>query len=210
MGNASSRPPIPGILDQWHSQPRRLRIIHVGAGAAGLCFMYKVKTQLTDYEIVTYEKNSDIGGTWLENRYPGCACDIPAHIYTFSFEPNPRWSTYYASAVEIEDYFLRFCDKYDLKEQIKLKHQVTAAIWHEDKAQWEVTVENDGQKFTDYCDILVNGSGLLNKWKCKSYAVNRSTKSFGKALMLPIQGRPSQESSLSKGLSCTQRIGILR
>ncbi|KAK6197189.1 battenin CLN3 protein [Pestalotiopsis sp. IQ-011] len=66
MGNAGSRPPIPGILDQWQSQTKKLRIIHVGAGAAGLCFMYKVKTQLIDYEIVTYEKNSDIGGTWLE------------------------------------------------------------------------------------------------------------------------------------------------
>lgn len=86
MGNAGSRPPIPGILDQWHSQPRKLRIIHVGAGAAGLCFMYKVKTQLTDYEMVTYEKNSDIGGTWLESKYcvlspadPLPAVAIPIH-----------------------------------------------------------------------------------------------------------------------------------
>jgi cation diffusion facilitator CzcD-associated flavoprotein CzcO len=60
-----------GLLNQWHSQPRKPRIIHVGAGATGLCAAFKMERQLTDYELVLYEKNDEIGGTWYDNRYPG-------------------------------------------------------------------------------------------------------------------------------------------
>lgn len=154
------------LLQQWHSQPRKLRIIHVGAGATGLCAAYKMERQLTDYELVCYDENDDVGGTWLKSRYPGCACDVPAHIYTYTFEPNPDWSSYYASAPEIHKYFVGFCDKYGLRRYIKLRHRVLGAVWHEEEAQWEVTVEHDGRRFTDWCHILVNGSGLLNKYRC--------------------------------------------
>lgn len=56
-----------GLVNQWHSQPRKLRIIHVGAGATGLCTAFKMERQLTDYELVCYEKNDEIGGTWYES-----------------------------------------------------------------------------------------------------------------------------------------------
>lgn len=56
-----------GLVDQWHSQPRKLRILHVGAGATGLCTAYKMERQLEDYELVCYEKNDEIGGTWYES-----------------------------------------------------------------------------------------------------------------------------------------------
>lgn len=98
------------LLQQWHSQPRKLRIIHVGAGATGLCAAFKFERQLTDYELVCYEKNDEIGGTWLQNRYPGCACDVPAHIYTYTFEPYAFWKSYYAYSPEIQDYFVNFCE----------------------------------------------------------------------------------------------------
>jgi hypothetical protein len=70
---------LPEVLvpDQFHSAPRNVKIIHVGAGAAGLLTAYKVERMLRNYELICYEKNSTIGGTWLENKYPGCACDIP-------------------------------------------------------------------------------------------------------------------------------------
>lgn len=158
------------LLQQWHSQPRKLRIIHVGAGATGLCAAYKMERQLTDYELVCYDKNHEVGGTWLQNRYPGCACDVPAHIYTYTFEPNPEWRSYYAYAPEIHDYFLNFCKKYSLRKYIKLKHKVLGAKWHEKKAQWAVEVEHRGQTFTDWCDILMNGSGLLNKARCEYFS----------------------------------------
>ncbi|KAI1344236.1 cyclohexanone monooxygenase [Xylariaceae sp. FL0016] len=156
------------LLPQWHSQPRKIRIIHVGAGATGLCAAFKMERQLEDYELVCYEKNDEIGGTWLENRYPGCACDVPAHIYTYTFEPKWDWKSYYAYSPEIHQYFMDFCEKYDLRKYIKLQHKVVSAVWHEDRGQWEVTVEHGGQTFTDWCDVLVNASGLLNKWRWPS------------------------------------------
>lgn len=67
------------ILPQWHSKPNHLRVICVGAGAAGLLVAYKMKKNFTNYDLVCYEKNPSVAGTWYENRYPGAACDVPAH-----------------------------------------------------------------------------------------------------------------------------------
>lgn len=71
-------------------QPKRL--VCIGAGIAGIAAAYKYQRDLENVDFVIYEKNHDVGGTWLENRYPGCACDIPAHGYTYSWEGNPNWS----------------------------------------------------------------------------------------------------------------------
>jgi hypothetical protein len=67
------------ITEEPLSQRRPLRLVCVGAGAAGLQIAYKAERLLKDVELKIYEKNADIGGTWLENRYPGCTCDIPSH-----------------------------------------------------------------------------------------------------------------------------------
>lgn len=71
---------------------RPTKVICIGAGLAGIAAAYKYMHDVENAEFVIYEKNQDVGGTWLENRYPGCACDIPAHGYTFSWEGNPKWS----------------------------------------------------------------------------------------------------------------------
>lgn len=78
----------------YHSG-RKLRIIGTGAGVTGLHVAHKFSTSLENIELVLYEKNNAIGGTWLENRYPGCACDIPSHTYQFSWNRNPNWSSLY-------------------------------------------------------------------------------------------------------------------
>jgi hypothetical protein len=73
--------------------PRPLKIIHIGAGVTGINFARQIKTHFPNFVTLTiYEKNSDVGGTWFENRYPGCACDIPIHSYTFTWALNPHWS----------------------------------------------------------------------------------------------------------------------
>ncbi|KAF2180148.1 FAD/NAD(P)-binding domain-containing protein [Zopfia rhizophila CBS 207.26] len=159
------RDPVSGLVDQWHSQPTTVRVIHVGAGATGLCTAYKMRNKLQHYELVCYEKNDSIGGTWFENTYPGCACDVPAHVYTYTFLPNPKWSSYYAYSPEILEYFQKFYHDQNLEEFVKLKHKVLGAKWHEDKGQWEVEIEHGGCTFTDWCHILMNGSGLLNRWR---------------------------------------------
>lgn len=99
-----------------------------------------------------------------------CACDVPAHTYTWSFEPNPSWSSVYASSDEISLYFENFCDKYDLRKYCKLQHEVIKASWNEDIGNWnlEVTRRDTGNIIRDTCDILINACGILNAWRWPS------------------------------------------
>lgn len=80
------------LLDQPLHTKRKLRLICIGAGISGIAAAYKYERDLENVDLVIYEKNDKVGGTWYENRYPGCACDIPAHAYTYSWEGNPNWS----------------------------------------------------------------------------------------------------------------------
>lgn len=80
------------VVDQPLHTKRTLRLIVIGAGLSGIAAAYKYQEKLENVEFQIYEKNEDVCGTWLENKYPGCACDIPAHGYTYSWEGNPNWS----------------------------------------------------------------------------------------------------------------------
>lgn len=73
-------------------EPLQLRVISIGAGAAGLNLARQVDKHMRNIDLTIYEKNPEVGGTWYENRYPGCACDIPSHNYQFTWEPNPDWT----------------------------------------------------------------------------------------------------------------------
>ncbi|EGP87984.1 uncharacterized protein MYCGRDRAFT_71174 [Zymoseptoria tritici IPO323] len=158
------------VTDFPQCQPKKQRIIHVGMGAAGMLCAHKSKKMLTNYELVCYDKNPSPGGTWLENRYPGCACDIPAHSYTFPFEPNPEWSSYYAYAPEIQEYFMKFYHKHSLAEFAVFNTEVLSAEWDGVKGIWKVELKNtkDGTIIHDTCNVLINGSGVLTKWKWPS------------------------------------------
>jgi cation diffusion facilitator CzcD-associated flavoprotein CzcO len=74
---------------------RPIRVIAIGAGASGLNLAHQVNKHMSNIELTIYEKNPEVGGTWYENRYPGCACDIPSHNYQFTWAPNPDWSALY-------------------------------------------------------------------------------------------------------------------
>lgn len=88
------------------------------------------------------DENLDIGGVWLENRYPGVACDIPAPCFQFLFENNPTWSKYYAEGKEIVNYIQRTADKYNARKYMKFNHLVTGAYWQEDEGKWLVTIKD--------------------------------------------------------------------
>ncbi|PPR03651.1 hypothetical protein CVT24_007765 [Panaeolus cyanescens] len=154
-------------LDKPLFEERLVKIICIGAGASGLILAYKLQRSFKNFELVVYEKNEGVGGTWFENTYPGCACDIPAHTYTYSFEPKADWSAVYANGQEIQQYFEDFADKYDLKRFINFQRQVCHAKWDETSAEWQVDVLclEDGRIMHDHCNILVNASGALNAWK---------------------------------------------
>ena len=152
------------VNDEPLYAPRKLRVVCVGAGFSGLLIAYKFKHQYKVQEAIDlaiYEKNADVGGTWLENRYPGVACDIPAHIYTFPFEPNPNWSSFYAEGPEILQYIKDTSVKYGLNDMVHLNSEVIESIWDEDAAQWNIKVKQGDSVFSDAADILINGSGIL-------------------------------------------------
>ncbi|KIX08858.1 uncharacterized protein Z518_03515 [Rhinocladiella mackenziei CBS 650.93] len=165
-----AKPAIPlRILDQYHSKPSKVRIACAGAGASGLCLAYKLQRMLVpgSWELKIFEKNSEVGGTWLENTYPGVACDIPAHIYTFTFDPKPDWSQYYASGEEIEKYFKGFAEKHSCYKYITFETKVVQAEWDDSEGIWKLTLENQKTKeqWQDWAHCFVNATGILNNWK---------------------------------------------
>ena len=156
------------VREQYRGQPRSLKIITIGAGFSGLTMAYKIQNQYKfgdSVEHIIYEKNGDIGGTWYENRYPGAACDLPAHTYTFSWEPNPDWTSFYAGAAEILAYMKRTADKYNLTRDVQLNSKVVAAKWNESDGKWHVQIEQNDKTIQDTSDLLVNACGYLNSWK---------------------------------------------
>ncbi|CAI6255193.1 unnamed protein product [Periconia digitata] len=143
---------------------RPLKVIVIGAGYSGIYMGIRIPERLRNVDLVIYEKNAGVGGTWYENRYLGCACDVPSHSYQFSFEPNPNWSSLYAPAPEIQAYLEAVAKKYSADRFIKLSHQITECRWDDAAAKWHVTVKNlvTGEIVHDSSDILISARGNLN------------------------------------------------
>jgi hypothetical protein len=158
-------PPDTMINEPLPTGDRPFRIIFLGAGAAGIDFLHWAPRELKDLNvsIVCYEKNEDVGGTWLENRYPGCACDVPSICYSFPWRANPSWSQFYSSSEEIHRYMRQIVDDEGMMSYIRLRHQVVEAKWNEERSKWVVSVKNlqDNTVITDECDVLLNGGGFL-------------------------------------------------
>ena len=157
------------VLQQYHSKPRKLRVACVGAGASGLCLAYKMEKMLISgsWELTLFDKNDHFGGTWLENTYPGVACDIPSHLYTFSFDPNPNWSHYFAYGGEIQKYFEDFAERHGSKKYMKLSTKVISCQWNKEAGIWNITLKNTktNEEWHDWAHSVVNGTGILNNWK---------------------------------------------
>ncbi|KIW33870.1 uncharacterized protein PV07_00685 [Cladophialophora immunda] len=149
---------------------RPVRVISIGAGASGINLAYQFTKNMQNSTLNIYEKNPAVGGTWYENRYPGCKCDIPSHNYQFSWEPNPNWAEVFSPAQEIKDYLQHCVDKYDLAKYIHLSHKVICAEWNEERGIWNVKIEDTANQliFTDWCHYLINAGGILNNWKWPS------------------------------------------
>ncbi|VTT60167.1 unnamed protein product [Fusarium fujikuroi] len=148
--------------------PKPIRIVVIGAGISGIQFLKDVTTRLPNVNITVYDKNSEEGGTWAENRYPGCACDIPSHAYQYSWNPNPRWSRLYAEAAEILDYLKSTVTKFDLRRYIQFGTTCTGANWDEINSEWNVSLqsnENTDNGVWVKCDVFVIAIGRLNNWK---------------------------------------------
>ncbi|HQX49632.1 MAG TPA: NAD(P)/FAD-dependent oxidoreductase [Planctomycetaceae bacterium] len=135
------------------------RLIIVGAGMSGLCLAIRLKKAgISDFTIV--EKSDDVGGTWFENSYPNCGCDVPSFLYSFSFAPNYNWTRKYARQPEILQYFRDCADRFGIRPHVVFNRHVTQADWNEETHRWAVTLD-DGQQLT--ADYLVSAVGQLNR-----------------------------------------------
>ena len=105
---------------------RDFEVAIVGSGFSGLCMAIRLKQEGRD-DFVVLERGDDVGGTWHYNTYPGCGCDVPSHLYSFSFAPNPDWSETYSMQPEIRDYLRRCADQFGVREHIRFEHEVRAA-----------------------------------------------------------------------------------
>ncbi len=120
-----------------------------------------IKLLATGYDnFIILEKAPGVGGTWWYNRYPGAACDVPSHLYSFSFEIKRDWSCPYAAAPEILAYMTSCATKYGLLPHIRLNTQVTGAAWDADRARWQVITAN-GE--TEEAAVLVAAQGMFNE-----------------------------------------------
>lgn len=98
---------------------------------------------LPDCELSVIDKNPAPGGTWWEANYAGCCCDTPAHTFTYEAEPNPYWSSCYASSPEIFKYLSKVADKYNIHRLVRYKTRATKIVWNETKRVWRVTLAKE-------------------------------------------------------------------
>lgn len=133
------------------------QIIIIGSGFSGLCMAIALKREGI-HDFVMLERAHDLGGTWRNNHYPGCACDVQSHLYSFSFEPNPNWSRQFAPQQEIWDYLRRCAEKYEVLPHLRYGANVVASRFDEASATWQVQTE-DGRSFS--AQVVVSGAGAL-------------------------------------------------
>jgi cation diffusion facilitator CzcD-associated flavoprotein CzcO len=136
---------------------RHYPVVVIGTGFAGLCTAIKLK-QAGREDFVVLERRDDLGGTWRDNSYPGAACDVPSHVYSFSFALNPSWSRSFSPQPEIHSYLRRVAEQHDLERHVVYGADVTDATW--DAAQQRWTISSTAGEVT--ADVLVSGAGGLS------------------------------------------------
>lgn len=124
-----------GSVKETRRAIQRARVVILGSGFSGLGMALRLRHEgITDFVIL--ERASDLGGTWRDNIYPGCQCDVPSHLYSFSFRPNPDWSRTYSMRPEIQDYLKKCADEGGVYEHVRFGHEVLSASWNESDPSW--------------------------------------------------------------------------
>ena len=127
----------------------------IGAGMSGVLAGIKLKEAGYDFQI--FEKADRVGGTWRENTYPGIACDVPSHIYSYSFELNPDWSEFTSPGSEVQEYFEGVSQRYGIDQNIRFNEAVTRCTWLEN--EWEIETEKGHvERFT----WVIAATGILH------------------------------------------------
>ncbi|GAW17271.1 hypothetical protein ANO14919_067260 [Xylariales sp. No.14919] len=153
-----------GLKDEPLDGHRRMKVRVVGAGFSGIYLGIRISQRLRNIDLQIYEKSEAAGGTWWANRYPGIACDIPAHSYQYTFNPNPDWSSFYAPGREICAYLQNTAEKFGATRFIKLSHEVVSCTWDDEAKRWILAVRRaeTGEIFQDDADVLIGARGFLS------------------------------------------------
>ncbi|KAF9947073.1 hypothetical protein BGZ70_002886 [Mortierella alpina] len=151
------------VLFKTYKDGSTPEIAVIGAGLSGLCVGVQLQRmlQLTTYKI--FEADSDIGGTWLQNTYPGCACDNLSHLYNYSFAPNYDWSRKYVPQKEILEYLRSTAHMYNIYDKIQFRSKVSRMQWNEDRQKWVLNWSNlaTGEEAVLEVDVVIHATGLF-------------------------------------------------
>ncbi len=134
-----------------------VRVAVIGSGFGGLGAAVRLRREgVTDF--VVLERADSVGGTWRDNTYPGCACDVPSHLYSFSFAPNPEWPRAFSGQPHIRAYLERVTDTYGLRPHLRLNSEVLSLTWDTERLRWDV--HTAGGDWT--ADVVVSATGPLS------------------------------------------------
>lgn len=138
---------------------KKLDVAIIGAGFAGVGAGIKLR-QRKDVSFKIFEKSNDVGGTWRDNTYPGCACDIPSNLYSYSFEPNPEWSKAFSPHNEIHDYLKHCVHKYKIEDAIQFCTEIQKTFFDVPNGHWVLT-DTKGEIYI--ARTIISASGPLNQ-----------------------------------------------
>jgi cation diffusion facilitator CzcD-associated flavoprotein CzcO len=139
------------------AEAERFRIVIIGAGFAGLGMAIRLKQAGVD-DFVILERAADVGGTWRDNSYPGCAVDVQSHLYSFSFAPNPDWTHVYSPQAEIWAYIKQVSEAHGVLGHVRYSHEVIGGDWDESTQRWEV--RTTAGRFN--AQFVISGMGPLS------------------------------------------------
>ncbi|KAL4916522.1 hypothetical protein BDW62DRAFT_186210 [Aspergillus aurantiobrunneus] len=140
-------------------------VLVIGAGLSGVGFAIRFQQTYPRATFEIYEKAEQLGGTWWANTYPGCACDVPSHLYSYSFALNPEWSAQFAPQAEIDAYCRAVAERYDIPRHITFRSSVQAATFDEESGTWAVRIldQQTGQVYERRSRVLISAVGLLSE-----------------------------------------------
>ncbi|KAE8354737.1 hypothetical protein BDV28DRAFT_155992 [Aspergillus coremiiformis] len=159
------------LEDRHVDELRPLKVGVIGAGLSGVLAGILLPAKVPEIQLTIFEKNEDVGGTWLENQYPGVRCDIPSHVYQATFSPNTQWTEEFAEGKEIWNYWQYQARKYDVYRYIKFNSNIQTAQWDDKSSKWVLQVEDTKSATTSHeeFDFILSAIGRFNAWRLPKY-----------------------------------------
>jgi 4-hydroxyacetophenone monooxygenase len=141
---------------------RSVQVAVIGAGMSGIATAQRLRQ--AGFSVHIYEKNADVGGTWLENSYPGCRVDVPNHLYSYSFAQSPHWPQFNSTQPVLLDYFRSCVAEFDLEDAISYEHEVEEAVWDDERSLWSLRIRDAAGAVTvSEVNVVVSAVGQLNR-----------------------------------------------